>query len=414
MLILGGGFGGVMAAKTLLAKLPRGLSVTLVDKNEFHSFTSDFYEVATAFISEDFHTSGVKLQFRELCSSAAMLFADIFKGTPLTIIQDEIEHIDFEKKKVRLKQGKPMPYDYLLIALGSSTNFFGVPHLDERALELKSLQDALNIRNAADELFLTAPKHEVIHIVVAGGGFTGCELAGEMIGYLKKLSVTHAHPLKNIECSIVEGAPTLLGVASKWIQAMAYKRLTRLGIKIHFNSLITNVHEREIELKDGSRMPYDLLIWTAGIRPNAITEDLIKQTKQQKSCLMVDKNLLIQGQKNAYAIGDIAYCTGGESGERLPATAQLAISQGVHVARDILRRETGYASLPYRPAITRYVIPLGSKYALADMGRIRLSGWLAWALKRLVALHYFMILLPWGEAWKHWRGDLRIYSKNDE
>lgn len=413
VLILGGGFGGVAAAKTILKNKPRNISITLVDQNEFHSFPSDWYEVATAFLHEEFHKGSPKRSFHELRSSAAIRFQDLFKGQPITIVQGRVQDIDFKEQVVMLDHGKKLPYYYLVIALGSETNFFGIPHLSERALELKSLEDALNIRNAADELFETYGKQEKIKVVVAGGGFTGCELAGELMGYLRRLAHMHGHPTEGVTCSIVEAAPILLPGASAWVQEKAAKRFSILGIELHLDSLITNVHEHEVELKGGARLPYHLLIWTAGIRPNQITDDLVGVIEQQKSCLVIDRTFAVKPYKNVYAVGDIAYCTHEKTKERIPATAQLAISQGLHVGSNIIRKEAGYALLPYKAMPIRFLVPLGSKYALADLGWIKFSGWPAWLLKRLIALRYFIQILPLGKAVKHWRGGLEMYIQND-
>ncbi len=412
VIILGGGFGGVITALTLAKKKIPNLSITLVDKNEFHAYPADYYEIATAFTGNSPEED--RNDFVKLRASSAILFKDIVQGTSVAFTHGRVTSVDFKARFVSLEDEKKLPYDYLVIALGSSTNFMGIPHLEEYALELKSLEDALNVRASIEELFLSRPKKDIIRIVIGGGGFTGCELAGELVGYIKKLSRLHGHPSMNVECSLVEASGNLLGKSSLWVQQKALERLRGIGIKVLLNTPIADISAREVSLKDGRKLPYSLLVWTAGIQPNLIAQSLPSTVAQKKSYLAVDEALRLKSHKNIYAIGDIAWCDDASGNDRVPATAYMAISEGEHIAENIARREGGKEESAYKPPTPKYIIPLGGKYVLADLGGLRFSGGLAWVLKRLVALRYFAKILPWSRAWALWKGDMKLYTQNDE
>lgn len=414
VVILGGGFAGVIAAKTLARKNVSHVSITLIDKNDYHAYPIDFYEVATA-LSRQTAVDDVQINFSKLRSSSAIPFSRLFADTSVEHMKGTIEHIDMEKQCVRLSGKRMITYDYLILALGSETNFFSIPHLEEHALQFKSLDDALNVRSETEELFLSIPKHEMIRVAIAGGGYSGCELAGELIAYMKRLAHTHGHPIENISCILVEASPALLGRSSAWVQEHALKHLRSIGVDVRLNTVIQDVSPKEIIAKNDARIPYNLLVWTAGIVPNRITETLTG-VPQEKACIVVDEKLRIGMHDNVYVVGDIAYCVDSATNERIPATAYNAIAQGKRAAKNIILREEGREEVPYVPQMPSYIVSFGSKYVIAELksGFIQFSGYGAWILKHLVTLRYFMQILPWGDAWRLWRGNMITYVKNDD
>lgn len=413
VLVLGAGFGGVLAVKTMLKEQEGGFHVTLVDKNSYHTYTSDLYEVATAFIEEPFGTGGTKADFSALKSAAALPLRAIFpERDPITIRQGTVIAIDARAQTVFLHNGEKLPYDYLIVALGSETNFFDIPNLREHSLSLKSIADALHIRNTIDELFTSTPKHKKIKIIIGGGGFTGCEFAGELMGYVRKLMRTHGFPKAQIECTIVEAASSVLPTASLWVQKKAAVRLQKLCVRMVTHATIVDVSNREITLKNGTMIPYTLLVWAAGVKANTIAEGLAG-AKMKHACLMVDNYLRVKPFKNVYVVGDMAYCFDEERNIPVPATAQTAIQQGIYAARHIIKTEAKQKIAPYKPRYPKFVAPLGGRYALADLGWIRFSGYPAWLLKRLIALRYFLKVLSLRQAVRFFWMGAALYKKNN-
>jgi NADH:ubiquinone reductase (H+-translocating) len=412
VVVLGAGYGGVAVVQTLLKQVAGKVTIVLIDRHDYHSYTSDYYEVATAFMEET--KDGMPASsFREMHNSASIPLKDIFPEKNVTLLQGEAENINFDAKQVLLKDGQQVAFDFLVVALGSESNFFGMDHLRAFALELKTADDAMQVRDAVDELFLKTPRNKPIRIVVGGGGFTGCEFAGELIGYVKKLARVHGHPKGKVTVSIVEAGPSILGGVSPWGQKKASARLTSLGIKINVNAMMSDVTQEEIVLKDGKKIGYDLLVWTAGIKANRFADALSIIEHSPKQSLVVDETLRFKGQPTIYSVGDIAFYTDPVKKSPLPPTAQVAISQGKHAGQNILRQLRKQKPMAYVPKYPKFLIPLGSKYAVADLGFMRFTGWPAWFLKRLGALRYFLSLVSYNKAIALWRKDLVMYTKND-
>ena len=409
VVILGGGFGGVRAALDL-SKWAPSAKIVLVDRNKFHSYTADYYELSAAlFVPKE--PLG-REEYLELASSVALPFKDIFSGRAnLKFIQSEVQDVDFKRKRVLLKEGH-LHYDYLVIALGSETNFCAIPHLNERGLEIKTTYDALNIRSTLDEAFETSGKNDVVSIVIGGGGFTGCEFAGELGVVIKKLAKLYNHPAKNVSVTVLEGSGALLGRAGAWFSEKAKRRLEKLGVKVELESFITDVKKKEVILKDGRVVKFSLLIWTAGVRPNCFLEKLKGLKLYKNNCVIVDSNLQAAGRENVFVIGDLAYFL-SENETPLPMTAQVAMEQGHYVARFIASKFIGKSWPEYRPKKGRFIVPLGSKYALADLGFIKISGFLPWLLKRVVGFKYFFSILPFGKALQVWREGIKVSTSND-
>ena len=416
-MILGGGFGGVRAALDLGRR--RDLNITLIDKNKYHSYTPDYYETATAFLSacrpgrKESAQNPPDGEARRLKSSVAIPFLEIFKNRRnIDIVQDEAASVDFENNKVRAKSGKTFSYDYLVIALGAVSNFFEIPDLKEKSFELKTVNDALNIRNCIDELFAARPKREKIRIVIGGGGFSGCELAAEVIGYAQKLARWHSRPKENFECLIVEGGDYLLKGASSWVQAGAEKRLLKLGVKVVKNYRIAHISETEIKDASNPAILYDVLVWTAGVKANEFVKALGLEL-QKADTLIVDEFFRVKTLKNVFAIGDIAYNFNKKIGRPAPMTAQAAIKQGRQLAGIIKSVINKKKTWPYIFKNNPFIIPLGGKYALADLGFLKIEGFLGWVMRSATTLRYFFSILSFFTALKLWIKGRVIYLRND-
>lgn len=411
ILILGGGFGGVNAAVELARRIPEAL-ITLVDRNPYHTYHADLYELAGAL----FHKQGddIRKEFLLLRSTTAIPFEEIFAPYPnVKFHQAEVREINLPASEVALSTGR-IRYDDVVIALGSETNFFGIPHLGERALELKSTAHALNINAAMEELFSSHGKHEIVSVVIGGGGFTGCELAGELVLSLRRAAKLRGHPEENLAVTLVEASPALLGMAGSWFSARAKKRLEKIGVKVMVKSPIVGVTPTEVVLKEKMSVPYHMLIWTAGVHASSVVHKIKGVEIQKNQCITVNENMHPLPYHNAFVIGDMASCAITPGMVPQLMTAQVAIAEAHYIARHMADKLGGKKDLPdYHPKISRFVVPLGGKYGLADLGWAKVEGVLPWMLKRLVALKYLASILPFQKAWELWRQDTKIFAEND-
>ncbi|MDP3935151.1 MAG: NAD(P)/FAD-dependent oxidoreductase [Candidatus Giovannonibacteria bacterium] len=415
IVIVGGGFGGARIAK-ILSKWSGGsrhhINITLIDKSRYHTFYPNLYEVATAHIPEIF--GHLPLDFFNLKSSAVYPLEDIFlDDLNVSVLEGEVVGVDFKKNKVRLKNSPALSYDILVLAAGSETNYFNIAGMGQNALPLKVFFDALEVRNAIDEAFFRVPKNHIVKIAIGGGGFTGCELAGELIGYMKKLARVHGRPEYYGECMIIEAAENLLGGASPSLQKKAKARLEKLGVKFKFKSPIHGVEGQEVILENGSKIPYDVLVWTAGVKANDLTKSFFGVKLEKNSCVAADKTLRVLPYENVFGVGDITYCVDEATGKVLPMTASVAIREAKYVAENIKRIILKKPLINYKPHQAGFIIPLGGKYALLESHGIRLSGFLPWIVKQMITLHYWATLVGWIKAFRLWKSGLETYLEND-
>jgi NADH dehydrogenase len=412
ILILGAGFGGVRAALDLSRRLGKDAFITIVDKNNFHSCTPDYYEIASAVFAVNTRD---KENFHNLAATVAIPLSDIFsRFKNVRVVTDEVNNIELAKNQVVLKSGEELPYDSLIIALGSESAHFDIPHLYEYAHDFKTVYDALNVRDAIDEAMYKVPKHEKVKILIAGGGFTGCELAAELVGFLHLQATIHSRPRNSFEAIIVESGKNILSGAGSWAISRASKRIGELGVQIIMSAKIAAVASDTVTLDSGKTIAYDVLVWTAGVRANSIAENILGVKIAGKGCLATDNYLRILGSQNVFVLGDAAYCVDPETEGAVPMTAQTAIHQGEYVAYTISRMLRGRRTFSYIPIKTRFIIPLGGRYALFSGTFIKVAGLLPWLMKQFVSWNYLSSILPWHKALLMRRRAVKIYLRNDE
>ena len=410
VVIIGGGFGGIRVAK-MLSRMSLDAHITLIDKNRFHTFYPDLYEVATVHISE---TVRPKLNFHNILSTASYALEDVFlHELNVTILHDEVTAIAPDKHTISLKSGATHEYDVLVVGAGSETNYFNIPGLSEHALPLRSFYDALNVRNAVDEAFARLPKNHLIKIVIGGGGFTGCEFTGELTGYLKKLSKVHGRPEYYAECTVIEASDSLLGGASAWLKQKALERLSSLGVHCMLKSPIKEVGSREVILSNGIAVPYDVLVWSGGVKANELVRSIAGVKLEKNVCVLVDRYLRLAPYQDVFGVGDITYCVDEKTGKAMPMTASVALREAKWVARNIARALEKKKLKEYIPHTAGFIIPLGGQYALLESHGIHLSGKIPWYIKQVVAVHYWSTILGWRRAIKLVRRGLKIFREND-
>lgn len=349
VVILGGGFAGVRAALTLKNKEEsHDIHVVLIDQNNFHVFTPALYEVATA---------------EESQRNIVIPYHIIFKSS-IELVQGIVRGIDSQNQRVILDSKKEYKYDYLIFALGSNTAYFDIPGVKEYGIPLKTLEDAKNIKNALRNI--SGKK-----IVVGGGGFSGTELACELTAHKGDLDIT-----------VIQGSQILLKELGKGVSGFATKRLQERNVRLILGQHIKKVTKNEVEVENGEIYPYNIFIWTGGVRSNVMLGKI-----------EIDNFLKVKDHKNIFAVGDAV----------VPGVAPKAQKMGKVAAENILRIIKNESLIPFDNKHIGYVIPLGNHFATFAMGKYHISGIFAYILQQLIFLRYLLHILPFFEAMKRFR-----------
>lgn len=416
ILILGAGFGGLAAARALgeyfIAedRLRRSYEVILIDQHPYQLYTPTLYEIAT--------TSKALAKNIELERIVTFPIEKAIGGLPVTFRQARAKSLDIRKSKIIFEDDSSLNFDYLIIACGAETNFFGVPGLEENSYPLKTFIDAVRIRDAIEAAF-SEPETKPIKILVGGGGSTGVELSAELAVWIKHLEKKYK---KRGVCRIIllEAGPEILTVVEPRIMEIARTRLEDMGIFIRTDAPVAHIEEREAVLATGERIPFDIFVWAGGVKANRLLAD--SETKRDSrgrietantmECLATDSHLDI-GDK-IYVIGDAACIEDPKTGKKfVPGVARAAIEQGIIAAYNIIADINKFPKKEYKIKTYPYVIPVGGKWAIAKIGRFTIKGLPGWIVKGLVELRYLDSVLPLPFALKTWLKGLFIFLKND-
>jgi NADH dehydrogenase len=381
VIILGAGYAGVHAAKLLHNKFKKDLSVDieLIDKNPYHTLMTDLHEVAGNRIDE----SGVKVNLNK-----------IFKEKRVNVTVDEITNIDFNNKVLH-SDSYTYDYDYLIMGTGAEPCFFGVEGAEENSFTLWSLEDALEIKDHIKTMFERAKnerdenkRQRMLSFAIAGGGFTGVEMVGELAEWRDKLCDTYAIKPSDVTISIVEGQEKLLPIISDKLSIKSKKRLEKMGVDVLLNSFINKVDKNFIELSDGSKVNTNTLIWTAGVQGCGFAEKVgleIDRSKRIKS----NKHLQSLNHKDVYLVGDNVYFVEEGEDKPLPQIVETALQTAETAVHNIESSINNSEELEsFESNYHGFMVSIGSRYAVSNAGGMELSGFPAMAMKHLVNLHY--------------------------
>jgi len=383
ILLLGGGFGGLRLARLLNNK--PGFEVTLIDKFNYHQFQPLFYQVATAGLD----ASNISFPLRKAFQNS----------TNIKIRMSKIESVDTVNKKVITNEDS-YDYDYLVIATGASTNFFGNRQLEQYAFPMKSTVEALQLRhkliqNFEDALHADTAEdlQRLMNVVIVGGGPTGVELSGA-IAEMKKYVLPKDYPeldFSKMNIYLLEGTGKTLATMSEKSSEDSLKYLQRLGVTVLTDSLLQDYDGRKVSLKNGSSIPSSLVIWAAGIKgnvPAGIDQRLIAKGNRIK----VDAYNYVQGSAGIFAIGDIAYMEDEAFPNGLPQVAPVAIQQASLLADNLQRIQQGKPLKEFHYKDKGAMATVGRNLAVVDMPKPKLhfGGFFAWLI--WMGLHLMLIL----------------------
>jgi NADH dehydrogenase len=394
VVIIGAGFAGLKLAKKLVGS---GYQIVLIDKNNYHQFQPLFYQVASAGLEP----SSILFPLRKIFQSRKDVYIRVA----------EVYSIDTEKKEIQTSLDTVW-YDYLVIATGVNSNFFGMKKMEEHAIPMKSVAEAMSLRNRiltnlekAVTLFdeFQDEKKALLNVVVVGGGPTGVEIAGA-IAEMKAFVLPKDYPdldMNLMQVSIIEGAPTVLANMSEHASEKSLFYLKRLGINVEENTRVVDYDGEMLKLADGREIKTKLVIWAAGISgvvPAGIPETAVGRGQR----ILVDEFNRVKGLNDVFAIGDASVMSTSDFPNGHPQVAQVAIQQGINLARNlkVLQKEAPFK--PFKYTDKGSMATIGRNRAVADLPFLKFSGfiaWLTWMFVHLMAIvgvkNRLLIFINW-------------------
>ena len=400
VVIVGGGLGGLRLAEDLYGS---GMQVVLIDKNNFHQFPPLIYQIASAGIDP----SSISFPFRQIFR----------KRKDFYFRMAEARMVDTEKKILQTSIGK-IDYDYLVLAAGATTNFFGNKNIEEWAIPMKTVPEAMGLRNALLSNFERAltcateeERQELLNVVIVGGGATGVEIAGAL-SEMKRYVIPYDYPDMDsslMHIYLIEAGDRLLAGLSQESSQKAYDFLKSMGVDIQFGKMVTDYRDHKVIMKDGTEIPTRTFLWVSGIRANAmpgIDESHLGRGFRFK----VDEFNRIPGVEDVFAIGDQCLQTSDAAypyGH--PQVAQVAIQQAKNLAKNLKRIDKGADSselTAFHYKNLGSMATIGRNKAVVEIGKFRSQGFFAWVLWLVVHLRSIlgvknkvMVLLNW--LWKY-------------
>lgn len=383
VVILGGGFAGVRVARRLAKAAKRErLAVTLVNRDGTHLYAPGMYQLAGAVTDA--------ARRRAMDRSMALPLRRILAGLPVALIEAAVTGIDCAEKQVSLADGRSVPYDMLVIALGSEACDYGIPGIKEHALPLKSLKDADNVNRVIAALM--RGRATPVRITVGGGGPTGVELSAMLA---ESLAAWQA----GVRLTLVEAAPSLLGGFALDVQQYVAEQLGKRGVKVVTGVGVKEARREAVTLADGTVIEHDVFVWTGGTQAPALFATLpfvLDKGRIAPEAMLTCVPQGGGGQTDVYAVGDAACFHYGES--HAPWTVNAALAEADHVAKNILLRLQGYKEQPFRLPHQDFVIPLGTTGGIAEWMHIQWKGkavqWLNW----LAEARYLIRMLSLAET----------------
>ncbi|MFP4704551.1 MAG: NAD(P)/FAD-dependent oxidoreductase [Spirochaetaceae bacterium] len=425
VVVLGAGYAGVEATKQLhkLFKRDESVDITLIDKNPYHTLMTELHEVAGSRTDAD---------------SVQVSLAKIFSGKRVNVVVDEIKTIDFENNTAVSEDGR-YPYDYIIIGAGGEPEFFDVPGVQENCFTCWSLEDAIRIRTQVEQMFRDAAKEpnplrrrRLLTFVIAGGGFTGVELAGELLERKEELCAKYHIAKEEVRVIVVEMMDSILPIMPPKLRDKASGYIRRHGGEILLNSPITKAEPGKVIIADEETLEAETFIWTAGIHGSEFTSKIrltmgqcargteteasvVEGIHGMKGCYYEDDERYIVGERgrievnqymqsvdfdNVYLAGDVIWYVHGE--KPVPQIVENALQSGEVAAKNIANRIRGKQEQEtFEPEYHGFMVSVGGRWGVAHVMGVSLSGMFAMAMKHLVNLHYLFGVAGINAMWEY-------------
>lgn len=393
IVIIGAGFGGVYVARALAPYVKNGMiDVTIINRTNHFLFTPLLHEVATGGLSPTSVTEPLR---------------EIFAGTYIQVAQGEVKFIDTSKKKIGLGVCE-IQYDYVVMATGAGSNFYGITGAEEHTLPLKNLSDAVRIRSAIIDTFEKAcllkdpaQRAKMLSFVVVGGGATGVEVAGELVEFVFSTARRYYQgkndcTVKDISVTFINSEKDILNLFHPNLREKARKVLSKKGVQFRLGVKVKAVYRDRVELDGGELVDAGVVIWTAGVKPSLL------EFKDEKPLLvsgriLVDSRLRVSGLEDSFVLGDSSAFVDNALGEPIPMFAQVTVAQAKVVAKNLMALIRGEELIDFKYRRKGDLISVGQWFALGDIFGIRMSGRFTWWLWRTVYLFKF---ISWRKRFK--------------
>ncbi len=378
VVVVGSGFAGIELIKTLRRQKAL-VEIVLVTKHTTFEYYPALYKLVTG----------------ALPIEVSVPIQRIFPKNPFTIIEGEYTGVDQSRQVITIKTAtgtQEERYDYLILALGSETNFFNIKGLPDLSYSFKSVAAALKLKQHFCELFTAAQGMtkekmvSILHVLIVGGGPSGVELAGDLRSYLTRLAATFGVDPSFVTIDLIESNNRVLPTLPPAVSVKAEARLRKMGVNIFVNRTLAEQEVEEVILKDMS-MDSHTVIWTAGTRINSAYTTLPGATFDERKRVVVTPILTLPTDNRIFIAGDGAATT-------YSGLAQTAIEHGKYIAHAISALEQSRSPRPFVPKKPTFVIPIGVNWALVNHGSFLMTGFLPWILRSVVDFRYFAHILP--------------------
>lgn len=379
VVIVGGGFGGLAVARKLRGQ---GFQVVMIDKHNYHTFQPLLYQVATAGLEPD---------------SIAFPLRKIFKKyTNFFFRMAEVRSVDTSKKQLQTNIGI-LNYDYLVIATGSKSNYFGMKGMEERSMPMKTIPEALNLRSLILQNFEKAlltnnldRQNSLMSFIIIGGGPTGVELAGAL-GELKKHVLSKDYPdldLRKMQIHLIEAAPGILAAMDKKSAQKSLEYLQELDVNVWTNTRVKDVEGDTVKTDTDLSFTGDTIIWTAGVIGASIAG--LEDALQKNGRFLVNEFNQINGQKDVFAIGDIASMQTENTPKGHPMLAQVAIQQGELLGENLKRLQKSKAMKAFKYNDKGVMATIGRNKAVVELPNFKFQGFFAWYVWMFIHLIFLV------------------------
>ncbi|HKH94178.1 MAG TPA: NAD(P)/FAD-dependent oxidoreductase [Gemmatimonadaceae bacterium] len=405
VVIIGGGFGGLYAARALKRD---AVDVLVLDRTNHHLFQPLLYQVATATLAPTDITAPIRWLLRRQANAA--------------VLMEEVVHIDVDRRVVETSGGREHGYDYLIVAAGARHAYFSHPEWEALAPGLKSIDDAIELRRRILSAFERAeatddPEERAasLRFIVVGGGPTGTELAG-MLPTIARHAL--GHDFRRIDPStarvvLVEGGPRILATYPEGLSEHARRDLTNLGVEVRTNTIVSEIGPHHV-VAGGERIHAHTILWAAGNAASPLGREL-HTTLDRAGRVQVEPDLSVPGRREVFVIGDLAATT--TDGKPVPGVAPAAMQMGAHAAKNIRRDLEQRDRIPFRYRNKGDLATIGRYRAIADFGRFQLTGSLAWWFWLFLHIMYLAgfrnrlsVLVEWGYSYFTYERGARLIT----
>ncbi len=411
VVIIGGGFAGITAAKNLSSQ---DFKVTIVDKSNHHLFQPLLYQVATAALSP----GDIAVPIRSVFS----------KQKNINVVLGRVVSISKKDRVIQLADGDLISFDYLIVATGAKYNYFGNDDWEKNAPGLKSVQDAIRIRERillsleeADKIPDVESRKKYLTFVVIGGGPTGVEMAGSIAEIAKRNMMRDYRNFHKNETTVhlVEAAGTVLNGYPESLSDSALNTLTKMGVQVILNSPVQKITKEGVQLKNHF-IETPNVIWAAGVGGTSLLDELKDEEKDRNGRIKVNKDMSIKTDSNIFVLGDAAHFE-GKDGKPLPGVAQPAIQQGKFVAKLIKREKDGKARGEFEYNDKGMMATIGRAKAVANIKGVKLTGVVAWMLWGVIHIFFligfrnrFRVFGEWVWHYITFKRGVRLITKKED